>query len=89
MKYKFNLKQLHAVWLGLVRSPQCKSNINSCFKWEDEAALGPFHNWYGGKWVEPNNIGGYQNCVYMTAPDKTWLDGDCDDNRNVLCELHI
>jgi len=80
---------LHSIWLGLVRSPKCKSNINSCFQWEDEAALGPLANWYSGKWLEPNNMGGYQNCVYMNWPDKAWLDGDCDDKRNVLCELHI
>jgi len=80
---------LHSVWLGLVRSPKCKSNIMSCFKWEDEATLGSFHNWYAGKWMEPNNIGGYQNCVYMNWPDKQWFDGDCDDKRHVLCELHI
>ena len=46
-----------------------------------------YDNWSSAKWDEPNNIGGYQNCVYLQWPDKKWLDGDCDDMRNTLCEM--
>ena len=46
-----------------------------------------FDNWYSRKWDEPNNMGGYQNCVYLQWPDKQWLDGDCDDMRNTVCEI--
>ena len=46
-----------------------------------------YNNWSNKEWDEPNNIGGYQNCVYMQWPDKMWLDGNCDTMRNVICEM--
>ena len=65
----------------------CKGNAKRCFKWDDGAPLLVYDNWLDKKRDEPNNIGGYQNCVYLQWPDKQWLDGDCDDMRNVICEI--
>merc|ERR1719167_1615029 len=76
---------LHNIWLGLTRN--CKANSNRCFKWDDSFALIGYSNWSDKQWDEPNNLGGYQNCVYMQWPDKMWLDGGCDDMRNVVCEI--
>ena len=76
---------MHNIWLGLTRN--CKANSNRCFKWDDSSELIVYNNWSDKQWDEPNNLGGYQNCVYMQWPDKMWLDGNCDDMRNVVCEI--
>ena len=76
---------MHNIWLGLTRT--CKANANRCFQWDDHSELILYNNWSDKQWDEPNNIGGYQNCVYMQWPDKMWLDGNCDDMRNVICEM--
>ena len=73
------------MWLGITRT--CKANANRCFQWDDHSGLILYDNWSNKKWDEPNNIGGYQNCVYLQWMDKMWLDGNCDDMRNVVCEM--
>jgi hypothetical protein len=50
------------------------------FRWITGAST--YTNWGGS---EPNDIGGHEDCAYMTSSG-AWNDTDCGDTRGALCE---
>ena len=57
----------------------------SGYKWIDDSQL-DYVNWQEG---EPNNYGGYENCIEMQTRRGQWNDLPCNFYRPFMCKKNI